>query len=40
MAAALLRDAAGSLADVITSAIIFVYVFVALLVNREEAKGH
>lgn len=33
-----LRDAAGSLAGVITSAIIFVYVFVALLVNREKLR--
>ncbi len=33
-----LRDAAGSLAGVITSAIIFVYVFVALLVNREKLE--
>lgn len=33
-----LRDAAGSLAGVITSAIIFVCVFVALLVNREKLR--
>jgi predicted PurR-regulated permease PerM len=33
-----LQNAAGSLAGAITSAIIFLYVFVALLVNREKLR--
>ncbi|BBX72400.1 UPF0118 membrane protein [Mycobacterium shinjukuense] len=33
-----LQEAAGSLAGVITSAIIFLYVFVALLINREKLR--
>ncbi|OBK20305.1 AI-2E family transporter [Mycobacterium asiaticum] len=33
-----LQDAAGSLAGIITSAIIFLYVFIALLVNREKLR--
>src|SRR5271166_4772258 len=33
-----LQDAAGGLAGVVTSAIIFLYVFVALLVNREKLR--
>ncbi|OSC38405.1 AI-2E family transporter [Mycobacterium decipiens] len=34
----LLQDTAGSVAGAITSAIIFLYVFVALLVNREKLR--
>lgn len=34
----LLQDTAGSLATTITSAIIFLYVFVAILVNREKLR--
>ena len=33
-----LQDAAGSLAGAVTSAIIFLYLFVALLVNREKLR--
>lgn len=33
-----LQNAAGSLAGAVTSAIIFLYVFVALLVNREKLR--
>lgn len=33
-----LQGAAGSVAGAVTSAIIFLYVFVALLVNREEVR--
>ncbi|WP_204806586.1 AI-2E family transporter [Mycobacterium riyadhense] len=33
-----LQDAAGSLAGAITSAIIFLYVFIALLVHREKLR--
>src|SRR6202000_126119 len=33
-----LQDAAGSMAGAITSGIIFLYVFVALLVNRERMR--
>lgn len=33
-----LQDTAGSLAGAITSAIIFLYVFVALLINREKMR--